>query len=347
MKRFFTWLWLLSKRQLKSIFFLIILLLIPICGLLLKQVSDSMEASVFIGIADSDKTPLSEKFTDNLNKTKGIINFVIYTDTDKMSEDILSGNLQCGYEILESFETRLSKNIYSDLLEVYSSPNSPVILLSNEIMFSKVFAELGYYTFIDDMTDSNVFTNISDEDLVALQQAYEKELKGGETFSFNYSSINGKYVSSGNIDVLDYIKTPIRGIVAVFIFMAGLAGGFTYLKDKNNGVKVKMCVFDIAIPVLFSTASGFASILLAGINEAILKEAIALICYSLVVILFVYILSKLISNNAIYCSTIPIFALGSLVCCPIFVNLKTFIPLMKLIQLLFMPTYYFMIFNAL
>lgn len=343
MKRFFTWFYYLSKRQLKNIFFLFILILIPLCALGLKEFSNSLEAAITMGIVDSDNTGLSYELLESLSETNGVVRFVTYQNTTDMSNDILNGKIQCGYEILKGFEEKLTKNHTNNLIEVYATPESPIAILSNELMFAKVFEKTGYYKFIEDIESSNVFSNITEDDYIALKKNYETNLTNGRTFNFNYSSTNGKYIASGNIDVLSYIKTPIRGIIAVFIFIAGLSGGFTFLKDKKNNVTNTMCIFDVTIPVLFAAISGTFAIFLAGINDSIIKETIAMISYSLLVVLFVLLLTKIIKNNVAYCSTIPVFSLGSLVCCPIFVNLATFLPVINLVKLLFMPTYYFLI----
>lgn len=343
MKRFFTWFYYLSKRQLKNVFFIMVLLLIPACSIMLKSFGSSLKASVSIGIVDLDNSTLSMELMDSFNiKDKdSVIAFTIYENVNDMNNDILSGKLQCGYSILPGFEEKISKNSLKGLINVHSKPDSSIILLSNELLFTYVFREAGYYTLIKDMEDSNVFYNISDEDYEKLKSDYYTNTSNGRTFTFNYSQTNGRYISSNNIDILDYIKTPIRGVVAVFIFISGLAGGFNFLKDSKNKITNKLCIFDIGIPVFFSSISGLISIFIIGINKSLKEETVVTICYCALVIIFVYAITKLLNNNITYCSTIPVFSLGSLICCPIFINLKTLLPIINILQYLFMPTYYF------
>lgn len=343
MKRFFTWFYYLSKRQLKNIFFLFILILIPICALGLRKISNSLEATISIGVVDSDNTDISYALLESLSETNGVVKFVVCQSTTDMTNDIISGKLQCGYEILKGFEDKVTNNNTSNLIEIYATPKNPITILSNELLFAKVFEKEGYYKFIEDIESSNVFSNITDEDYSALKESYETNLTNGRTFNFNYSSTNGKYIASGNIDILSYIKAPVRGIVAVFIFIAGLSGGFTFLKDKKNKITKAMYIFDVSIPVLFAAISATLAIFLAGINDSIIKETVSMLIYSLLVVIFVLLFTYFIKNNVVYCSTIPIFSLGSLVCCPVFINLATFLPVIKFIKFLFMPTYYFLI----
>lgn len=347
MKRFFTWFYYLSKRQLKNIFFVLVLLLIPLCSIMLKSFGNSLKASLAIGIVDLDKTSLSDDLVNSLNTTdeNSVVTFKVYDNTSDMDNDILSGKIQCGYSILSGFQDKVSKSSLKNLIDVHSKPDSSIILLSNELLFTYIFRESGYYTLIKDMEDSNIFYNIKDEYYEKLKSDYDANIANGRTFNFNYSQTNGTYISSNNIDILDYIKTPIRGIVAVFIFISGLAGGFTFLKDSKNKITNKLCIFDIGIPVFFSAISGIISIFIIGINKSLLKETVVTVCYCAIVILFVFAITRLLKNNIAYCSTIPVFSLGSLICCPIFINLKTFLPIINILQYLFMPTYYFMLFN--
>lgn len=345
MKRFFTWFYYLSKRQLKNIFFILVLLLIPISALMLKVFCSSLTGSLSIGVVDLDQTALSKDLVSALNTTdkNSVVAYKIYNNIESMDKDILSGKIQCGYSILSGFEAKVSENSLKGIIDVHSKPDSSIVLLSNELLFTYIFKEAGYYTLTKDMEDSNIFYNISDEYYEQLKTGYTQYLEAGHTFHFNYSQTDGTYISSNNINILDYIKTPVRGVVAVFIFISGLAGGFTFLKDSKNKITNKLCIFDIGIPVFFSAISGLISIFIIGINKGIFKEAVLTACYCTIVILFVFVLTKLIKNNISYCSTIPVFSLGSIICCPIFINLKTFLPIINILQYLFMPTYYFML----
>lgn len=347
MKRFFTWFFYLSKRQLMSVFFIIILLIMPICSVLLKEVANSLEASITIGIIDENNTELSYKFIDALEKNTGIVSYVKYNNREHLEKDLLDKRIQCGYVIVNNFDIKLTSGDNKQLIEIVSTPDNTIALLSNEILFAKLFEEMGYYTLLEDIKDSNIFEGITDEDYKALKEEYDTFIDSGKTFRFNYSSTSGTYISSGNIDVLSYITTPIRGIVALFIFIGALSGGFTYLKDKKNGFKSYMCLYDITIPVIFVSISGIISITFSGITKSLVTETLTIIAYDAIIILFTFMLLRFINNSAIYCSTIPIFTIGSLVCSPIFINLATFFPFVRVIRIFFMPTHYYNIFNFL
>ena len=206
---------------------------------------------------------------------------------------------------------------------------------------------MGYYTLLKDIESVNFFEGLSDEDYNALKEEYDSFMISDRVFNFNYSTINGTYIASGNLNVISYITTPIRGLVALFIFLGALTGGFTYLKDKKNGLKTSIQIYDIIIPVIFTSISGIVSLYIVEINKSLLIETLSVLLYDALIILFVLALLKLVKNSTIFCSTIPIFSIGSLVCCPIFINLATFFPIIKVIQLLFMPTYYYYIINYL
>lgn len=345
MKRFFTWLYYLSKRQLLNIFFVIILLSMPLCALMLKHFATAVDASITIGILDENKTELSETFIESLNTNDDIINYIEYYNRADLEADIISKDIQCGYIIVNNFDSQLKKASVSKLIELVSTPENSIALLSNEILFSKLFKQLGYYTLLDEIDNVNVFEGLTDSDYNAIRKEYDSFMESDRVFNFRYSTINGTYVASDNLNVLSYITTPIRGLVALLIFLGALTGGFTYLKDKKNGLGVSIQIYDIIIPVFFTSISGIFSLYIAQINKSLLVETLSIFLYDIIVILFVLTLLKIINNSTIFCSTIPVFSIGSLVCCPIFINLATFFPIVKVIQLLFMPTYYYFLFN--
>ncbi len=344
MKKFLTWFYYLSKRQLKSVFFLIILLILPISALFLQKL-ENVSASVNIGIYDDDNSTLSKELEKELLSIDGIIHYSKFTSKSELESAILRGNVQCGYVLCKDFENKISNNDRSNLIETISKPNSSILLLSNELLFANVFEVQGYYEILDDIKNVNIFSNLSDEDYNSLKENYYVYLHNGETFNFTFDSTNGAYIAGDSINALSYIKTPIRVLGAVMIFMAALAGGYTYLKDKKSGFKNAVCFLDISIPVLFCSIVAIISSYMANINDSLIKEIIVMLGYSIIVVLFVFLLTRLIKNSSIYCSTIPIFAIGSLVCCPVFFNLASFIPAMKVISLFFMPTYYVYLYN--
>lgn len=347
MKKFFVWFYYLSKRQFKNIFFLLILLLLPMIGLYANKAASSFSVTISIGIYDDDKSIVSSQFISHLKteSTNSIVEFVEYKDSDSLESAVLEGKVQCGYTLEKGFEKKLTNSQYSKLITVSKKPEGSIAALSNELMFSKLFKDLGYYTMIKDLDNSNVFTNVSDEELNTLKSNYYSIMDSDRTFHFNYSTSNGVFIASGNMDAHAYIETPARGIIAIFIFISGLAGGFTYLKDKKNLFGRTLHVCDIMIPVFFSTISGGICLLACGIFRNIFSEISTLILYAIIVTLFVYILTIVLKHPTIYCSTIPIFSLGSIVCCPVFFNLANILPFMKAVQMFFIPTYYFLVSN--
>ena len=132
MKKFLTWFYYLSKRQLKSVFFLIILLILPISALFLQKL-ESVSASVNVGIYDDDNSTLSKELEKELLSIDGIIHYSKFTSKSELESAILKGNVQCGYVLCKDFENKISNNDSSNLIETISKPNSSIVLLSNEL----------------------------------------------------------------------------------------------------------------------------------------------------------------------------------------------------------------------
>ena len=145
------------------------------------------------------------------------------------------------------------------------------------------------------------------------------------------------------------VIVAILGIVAIFVFIIALTGGLSWFKDKNSNTyaniplnkRPSLKLLIISIPTVIAMLSGYLSLLLAGICSNYLYELFTMFAYGLLCIIVTYILSSVV-NEHIYCGLIPVFILGSIICCPIFFNLANLIPAMKYLQNIFLPTYYFM-----
>ena len=172
----------------------------------------------------------------------------------------------------------------------------------------------------------------------------------GPAFAFDYDALYEDYQgSSDSINIFEYLVTPVRGIVAIFVFIIALTGGLSWFKDKNSNTyaniplnkRPSLKLLIISIPTVIAMLSGYLSLLVAGICSNYLYELFTMFAYGLLCIIVTYILSSVV-NEHIYCGLIPVFILGSIICCPIFFNLANLIPAMKYLQNIFLPTYYFM-----
>ena len=166
---------------------------------------------------------------------------------------------------------------------------------------------------------------------------------------------------------------PVKGVFAVLIFISGMCGMLEYEKDKKEKRFLRLApnrvtyIVNIWIPTLYTSlavlvclwitdalqlracSGGTADI--PGMGEVLLgvwspgmwgKQIGSLILYQGIIVLYCCILRVLLHRQETIAVAIPILALGSLVCAPVFVKLSMYMPLFEVLEKLFPATYYLM-----
>ncbi len=350
MKKFLIWLYLLTKRQIKKISFIILILSIPAMIYGIKTLFTSYEISVNVAVYNPIDSEWADKIMSSLKSSTGIVKYIRCDSKEALIDMVTSGDAECGYAFHEDMEERMQSKNIKDIIDVYSAPDSMVAKLTNEIMFSYIFKVHAYNLLEDDMVNSGLFNDVEIPNMRnELRNRYNEYLTGNDTFQFAYSNDGTNFNLS--IDLSSYTRTPVYGMIAVIIFMSGLAGALQWYKDKKTGMfitasyrfKPFIALIDIIIPTFITAIVSYISLCYFKIPGSPYKNLTALILYSLLVSAFVYILRLIISSETAFCTMIPFFAMASLVCCPIFINLATFIPVMRIVQKFLLPSYFLML----
>lgn len=354
MKKAFTWCYIFTKRQLKrasTIFILVTMLLLTIA---LSVMSTTMTASMDVGfyIDSTDNDAIMIGIKNGLLKHDGLLNFVAYDSTDTLNEDVTAGTIQCGYIFDDNFSEAIVSGNTKNMVELVETPDNIVSLLSNVVILATVMEQSACDMLIEDILTQDFFVNVPDKDLEVLRDTYNTFATNGSTFAFDYDTLYEDYKGSSNsIDIAPYLVTPVKGIIAIFIFISALTGGIGWFNDSDSATyaniplkkRYLLRLLTISIPTFLASLMGYISILSVGIGTNALYELFAIFAYEILCIAFSYILSLIVKKN-IYSSLIPVFILGSIVCCPIFFNLGNLVPSLRVLQNIFLPTYYFMLF---
>jgi len=352
MKKIFLWLFMLFKRTIKKPVFLIISLITPIIAIGLTVMSENADVHVNIGIYSEDSSDFTSEIIDTLCNRDKIYTFIPTDSREELIRLTENGTVTCGYIFPENFEEKLhsafSSNSSSNIIELIIPVNSSVPAISNEIFYSAVIRTYAYALLVDDIEAINTFKKL-DKNLLneKLSSYYNHYLNGDETFSFEYNVDTDGIPKKFNI--YDYIKSPLRGIAAIIVFLTALCGGFVWDKDNKKGVfgllgtKVRLILgyFDILIPTLISGIIASTTLFCVGISINPGKEITAMLLYILATSLFAFLLKTILADINVYTGTIPLFVMGSLVFCPVFINISTFIPMFRIIKPFFIPNLYF------
>ncbi len=179
------------------------------------------------------------------------------------------------------------------------------------------------------------------------RRLYETYLSDGSTFSFEYRTVSGGILETGRAAAV----FPVRGVGGVFIFVMGLAASVLAAEDEKRGLfaavtagrKRGMQALQIAAFVFLSCLSVGAGLAVSGSFAGFFREAAALAIYGAAVAAFASLLLFLLRRSGILAALIPFFITGSLVVCPVFADLSSFVPGLAGLRPFFLPWYYLLL----
>lgn len=257
-----------------------------------------------------------------------------------------------------------SENCYREYMEeTVQSEKFATEYDSQEILS---FAEQAYETHL---VDGSTFSFVYEEKTDGIAEGKGNGLSG-KSDSVDLDSQNNSDTRVGS----DTSVFPIKGVFGVLIFVSGMCGMLEYEKDKKEKRFQRLApnwmtyIVNVWIPTIFTSfavllclwvtsalqyrASHGAGDGIVSMVEALVKvwnldmwcrEAVHLVLYQCIIVLYCSILRVILRRQETIAAAIPILALGSLVCAPVFVRLAMYVPLFSVLEKLFPVTYYLML----
>lgn len=354
-KKFFTWFLLLTKRQLKNIFFLILLLLLPIVSLAIKNVpkkESSVTYNVGLYISNTENNNKADamalSFVNGLMSANESITFIQYFDEELLKKEIINEKLICGYVIPEALSDNIKTLNFKSAFSVYKLPATSLSAAVNDIFYAELIKWAGYQLIQNEYIKFPVLAEYSS--LKDIFDTYNVYLKSDETVQINYHKIESDNSFSNIEDISDdnRVRFPLRGVLSIFVLIAGLFGSFLYMYDRENGVLQtvshsfsKALSFLYAfIPGLLIGISACIAITISSENTGILRESGIMLLYVITTALLSMLFAFATRKSQTLGACIPVLIMLSLVFCPIFINLCQYFSAAKYMQRLFLPYYY-------
>ena len=336
------WFFLSLKRQVKRIFFLVLLLFLP-AGLWCFRAAGEGESEQVKVALYAGESAWNRKVAKELLSDTGSFGFYVSSSEEALREDVKAGRAECGYIFPEDLKERLETGDYKRCIVLVSSPSTTAGRLSTEIVFSGLFTVWGRELLEAYAGEGEAFCGQKDV-WEQLEPLYDRYLNNGSTFAFQYVTSGGSALEEPTLKT----SPPARGIAAVFIFVMGLAAAVTVCEDIKKGLFGTMSglrreaaiMACLAAPVSLACLSGFAGLGAAGVLMNPAGEAGLLLLYGCSCTVFSWVLCRLVRNPLAIACLIPFFIIGSLVFCPVFVDLSLFLPALKTAGKLFLPWYY-------
>lgn len=345
MRNVLRWAVLLWKRLYKKPTFLLLLVMIPL--LVFSYGLASQEESGVITIALASRSPQVEPLTRTVWQELQESQLVLYVECESpeaATEMVRRGDAQTAWIFEEDLEhkiydfiaNRSRKNAFLTIIE----PEDRVMLkLLREVLSGTLFPHCSraqYLTYLRE--NAPELDALTDAQLLVY---YENA--GFTSDLFVMTDIEGNVTREEDLEA-DYLLSPVRGMLAVVVVLAGLATAMYYIRDVATGTftlvpqRAKplvelgcqlISIVNVLLVVLLSLA-------LTGQRVSLGRELLTAGLYGLCVAAFSMMVRRLTGGIRGLGMVTPILVVVMLTICPVFFDLG----FLRQAQLLLPPTYF-------
>lgn len=348
MRRILLWFWLLMKRQLKSPAMLVFLIGIPLVAFFVARIPAFSENSVpRVALYADGGDAVAEAVIEQLVGGAYTVEFYRVESKEQMLNDIMSEDADHGYYFKKNLADGLKNGNYEGSIVIFRDSAGLLESVTREIVFSEIFRKLAPQMAVNYIRQDDMFRSVRNEAVAIIEEQYKTYGSSGQTFYIDFDTVDSTY--DGSDDESFGMTFPIRGVLAVMVFVAGLYGGVWWLSEKKKSVCVGLpqnmakagSVIYITVPTVLFALSAEAALTVTGVR-VYPHELLKMFIYVVAVILCVWLLTKVVRSERVMVTAIPVFAIASLVICPVFVNLTAVVPAVGYLSRLLLPYYYIM-----
>lgn len=348
-----TWYLLLNKRLFKKLSFLLLLCLVPLLvgGMRLASRGESrvLHMSVY---AEPSADPLGSQLVSRLASLNGAVSYTPAPSEEALRNSVQNGEADAGYLIPAELTTCISDYLGGNRSRlpydghpfcVVVQDNSIQLQLAREQFFSEVFPLLSSALSLDFVSSQPYFEDMDADQLAGeMDLLYQSLRSDNSLFTFVYPDQTP--MDQGAADSINYLTAPLRGLLALFVLLCGLAMNLYLVSDRSAGL---FSWLPRRLHPLFSwlyLLTGIADaglcaylgLLLSGTFTTWQKELPLMALLILAVTGFSFLLSQLFKKPAPLGACIPVLLLLSAVLCPVFLPVRDF----EAVKFLLPPYFY-------
>lgn len=356
MKRMGMWILLMTKRLMKKPSFIIILVLLPVILVMYRFIitedDGTIRACVYV---PEGSEAFTAKLADNLADAEFSARFYLVDSEDDLYSDVIAGRAEVGYILPKDLKERFLTKNWDSAVRMVVSDTSQMAPFVNEFVTVVIYTDM-MEEYIADYLVNRSGLELSDAEIrPIIRENLLKQADSGSLFDIAYRDYyKNEEVSREEVMAENYLMKPIRGTVALFVLLAGLAGLVFWFQDNAEGrFKVmsheKRPVINygsLLLPTALSAIVGMVCILIAGLCENIFLELLTMLLYVIFVTGVCEIIRVIVPSVNAVCAAIPILAIASYLCCPILIDLKKVLPVVSYLRKILPPDYYLETFNG-
>ena len=354
MKQLLLFHFLLIKRCFGKISFILLMFgMVLLCFVLKEHISDESGYQIRIGVYYDEQNKIADRIFHAVCNKYRTTTFEKCDDLEEMKEKIIQGTYDSGFKFSDHFDERFQRESFEGIITSYVSPSSTTYLMAKEYLFSEVFYEHAFSLMIRYIRSDDVFKHLDLSTIeTELRPIYEDYYFSDKTFAFEYITPENTHLKTDRF-FTSLTMTSVKGIIALFILFAAIIGTLNIYKDDSNKVfyafhypfKALSKMTEIYTTTLIASLFGMIAIQLCGISDGWQIELVRLLFYTLICTLYFFVFFRIAKNQYVFAAIIPLLVLGSIIFCPIFLDMTEILPFPFFQKLgwLFAPKYYFIL----
>lgn len=356
MKRMGMWILLMTKRLMKKPSFIIILVLLPVILIMYRFIitedDGTIRACVYVPEGSDEYT---KQLAEHLAEAEYSARFYLVDSEDDLYSDVIAGRAEVGYVFPKDMNERFLTKNWDGAVRMVVSDTSQLAPFVNEFVTVVIYTDM-MEDYIADYLVNRSGLELRDEEIrPIIRDNLAKQAQKGTLFDISYRDYyKNEEVSKEEVMAENYLMKPIRGTVALFVLLAGLAGLVFWFQDNAEGrFKVmsheKRPVINygsLLLPTALSALVGMVCIIIAGLCGNIFFELLTMLLYVIFVTGVCEIIRVIVPSVNAVCAAIPILAIASYLCCPILIDLKKVLPVVSYLRKILPPDYYLETFNG-
>ncbi len=338
------WGWMLCKRLWKKATFLLILGLIPLLVFGFGILAEAQSGFVTVVLAAEDASdPLANAMTDRLLQERGLMRFVSCNSPAEAETLVRNGTVDGAWIFPADLQKRVEDFFDSSyrrkpLAVVLERESTVPLRLAREKLSGVLFECCSQQMFLDSVrAHSPEAQEWSDE---ALLEFYRNAFTPASHL-FDFSLVGGGAPAEGETN---YLMSPLRGLLAVVIVLAGFATAMYYVQDHRIGLFSwvscrRLPYVELGYQTVSVLTVGIVCLLalmFSGLCGPLLREILVLLLYVVCVSVFSCLMRVLCRSLIGLGAVMPPAVVLMIALCPVFFELTGVFS----VNLLLPPTYY-------
>lgn len=346
------WVVLCVKRQMQKKFFWLALLLLPLLSWFLMQFEQEDDGTLYVAVYAQDGQGEYEERLFEALKSQERITFYRCGSLEMLEKDVSAMKAECGLVFAEKMKERIQQENYTGMITIYASPATTNVALAKEIVYAQFAKTFGSHwaagRLLETAGDAGYGGYDKDEVQKELEELFEVCEAENTAFHFQYETVQGSVIGKKEAKVPVF---PLKGMIGVYMMLIAMFAVTDMAKDRKlmvyrvfgRGSGYLAGFFQVAMPTVITGVFALVSLMVTGYATDVFHEAAALLAYSLFLSLVMNGFYRVLKNERIFCGAIPVSVIGSLVFCPVFIDVQTLFPGIGVVSYLFLPYYYLML----